>query len=89
MKRMFSAGGRVKTKLVFLSSCCSERSGDAFVEAGVPHVVAVRKGQSVTGALSAVAAVAVDAVAAVVLLPPFVFASVVVVLSWSLLLLVE
>ena len=45
---MFEAGG-VNTKLVFISSCCSEDSGNAFVEAGVPHVVAVNKGQSVHG----------------------------------------
>lgn len=36
-------------KLVFVSSCCSEDSGNFFVKAGVPHVVAVKKGQSVSG----------------------------------------
>ncbi|CAN0148441.1 unnamed protein product, partial [Ectocarpus fasciculatus] len=32
----------VKTQLVFISSCASEPIGNAFVEAGVPHVVAVK-----------------------------------------------
>ena len=50
LKTMLKAGGVHKdTKLVIISSCSSERSGDAFVEAGVPHVVAVRNKQSVSG----------------------------------------
>eukprot|EP00752_Nemacystus_decipiens_P002487 g2338.t2 len=50
LKSMFQAGATegVITRLVFVGSCCSENSGNAFVEAGVPHVVAVRKGQSVS-----------------------------------------
>eukprot|EP00903_Cladosiphon_okamuranus_P015149 g14007.t2 len=46
LKSIFEVGG-VKTKLVFISSCCSEDSGKAFVAAGVPHVVAVKNGQSI------------------------------------------
>lgn len=50
MKNLFKAGG-VRTALVFISSCSSELSGLAFVEAGVPHVVAVKREESVTGEL--------------------------------------
>lgn len=32
-----------KPKLVFVSACHSEKIGNAFVEIGVPHVVAIRK----------------------------------------------
>ena len=46
LKKMLRAGG-VKTKLVFISSSCSENSGNAFVEAG-------KKGQSVHGEISVV-----------------------------------
>lgn len=45
---MFQAGG-VQTRLVFISSCSSELSGNAFVEAGVPHVVAIKQRQGVSG----------------------------------------
>ncbi|CAN0481006.1 unnamed protein product [Laminaria digitata] len=38
-----------RTKLVVISSCSSESCGNAFVKAGVPHVVAIRAGESVTG----------------------------------------
>lgn len=48
LKNLFQAGG-VRTKLVFISSCSSELTGNAFVEAGVPHVVAVKREESVTG----------------------------------------
>lgn len=48
LKNLFQAGG-VRTELVFISSCSSEMSGKAFVEAGVPHVVAVKREESVTG----------------------------------------
>lgn len=41
-----------ETKLVFISSCCSEWSGQAFVDAGVPHVVAVKAGDDVEGEIS-------------------------------------
>ena len=50
LKSMFEAGGAQKdTKLVFISSCSSERAGNAFAEAGVPHVVAVKDGHEVSG----------------------------------------
>lgn len=48
LKNLFQAGG-VRTDLVFISSCSSEFIGKAFVEAGVPHVVAVKREQNVTG----------------------------------------
>ncbi|CAM9339383.1 unnamed protein product, partial [Discosporangium mesarthrocarpum] len=47
LKALFQAGG-VTTQLVLISSCESELSGKAFVEAGVPHVVAVRLQERVT-----------------------------------------
>ncbi|CAM9759163.1 unnamed protein product [Ectocarpus sp. 6 AP-2014] len=47
LKNLFQAGG-VRTELVFISSCSSEASGNAFVDAGVPHVVAVKREESVT-----------------------------------------
>ncbi|CAM9719867.1 unnamed protein product [Scytosiphon promiscuus] len=47
LKKLFQAGG-VRTELVFISSCSSELTGNAFVEAGVPHVVAVKREESVT-----------------------------------------
>jgi hypothetical protein len=40
LKPFFSAGG-VQTKLVFVGTCHSEAAGRKFVEAGVPHVIAV------------------------------------------------
>ena len=44
MKKLFSAGGGAEgVRFVFVSACHSESAGAAFVEAGVPHVVAVRK----------------------------------------------
>ncbi len=47
---MFEAGGvKEQTKLVFIGSCSSELTGKAFVDAGVPHVVAVKHRQSVSG----------------------------------------
>lgn len=46
---------KTATKLVFITACCSEESGNAFVEVGVPHVVAVKKGQSISGEVSAAA----------------------------------
>ncbi|CAM9461294.1 unnamed protein product [Ectocarpus sp. 13 AM-2016] len=42
LKNLFRVGGIVKTQLVFISSCSSEASGNVFVAAGVPHVVAVK-----------------------------------------------
>ncbi|CAM9785526.1 unnamed protein product, partial [Phaeothamnion confervicola] len=40
---MASGGGAAQLVLVFLSSCFSESVADAFVSAGVPHVVAVSR----------------------------------------------
>ncbi|CAM9490302.1 unnamed protein product, partial [Choristocarpus tenellus] len=50
LEGLFQAGGeeRVRTQLVFVSSCNSEDSGQAFVGAGVPHVVAVKFHERVT-----------------------------------------
>ncbi|CAN0221959.1 unnamed protein product, partial [Ectocarpus fasciculatus] len=47
LKNLFRAGGAVKTQLAFISSCASEPIGNAFVEAGVPHVVAVKHNEEV------------------------------------------
>ncbi|KAG5175659.1 hypothetical protein JKP88DRAFT_130718, partial [Tribonema minus] len=35
-------------QLVFVSACHSAALGSAFVEAGVPHVVAVRSGEQIS-----------------------------------------
>ncbi|CAM9741858.1 unnamed protein product, partial [Ectocarpus sp. 12 AP-2014] len=48
LKNLFRVGGIVKTQLVFISSCSSEASGNVFVAAGVPHVVAVKHNAGVT-----------------------------------------
>lgn len=40
LKTLFAAGG-VQTKIVFVSACHSEAAGRKFVEAGVPHVIAL------------------------------------------------
>lgn len=37
-------GGAKGVQFVFVSACESEESGNAFVQAGVPHVVAIRSG---------------------------------------------
>jgi hypothetical protein len=43
LKSLVSAGGGAQgVKFVFVSACHSESAGNAFVEAGVPHVIAVR-----------------------------------------------
>lgn len=42
LRELFAAGGQSGVQLVFVSACHSRKVGDAFVEAGVPHVVAVR-----------------------------------------------
>ncbi|MCL6511131.1 MAG: tetratricopeptide repeat protein [Anaerolineae bacterium] len=39
---LLSAGGEPAIRFAFVSACHSRRAGQAFVEAGVPHVVAVR-----------------------------------------------
>lgn len=41
LRQLFAAGGSTTTKLVVVSACHSKRSGQAFVDAGVPHIVAV------------------------------------------------
>lgn len=57
LNSMCKAGavGGAETRPVFVGSLCSENSGNAFVEAGVAHVVAVKKGRGVSGEVSAVA----------------------------------
>lgn len=55
LKKLFEAGG-VKTQLAFISSCKSELTGNAFVEAGVPHVVAVKAEEAVAGKVSEIRA---------------------------------
>lgn len=47
LKQLFQAGG-IRTKLVFVSACHSENVGRQFVEAGVPHVVAVKTDAKIT-----------------------------------------
>lgn len=42
LKELFEAGG-VTTRAVFVSACYSESIGEKFCEAGVPHVIAVKK----------------------------------------------
>ena len=42
LRALFAAGGTQSVQLVFVSACHSRRAGEAFVAAGVPHVVAVR-----------------------------------------------
>ncbi|MGH9760184.1 MAG: CHAT domain-containing protein, partial [Blastocatellia bacterium] len=41
LRRLFAAGG-TKADLVFVSACHSRAAGQAFVGAGVPHVVAIK-----------------------------------------------
>ncbi|CAN0111036.1 unnamed protein product, partial [Ectocarpus sp. 4 AP-2014] len=48
LKKLFRGDGIMKTQLVFISSCSSEASGQVFVAAGVPHVVAVKHNAGVT-----------------------------------------
>ncbi|CAN0116084.1 unnamed protein product [Ectocarpus sp. 8 AP-2014] len=48
LENLFRVDGIVQTQLVFISSCSSETSGNVFVAAGVPHVVAVRHNAGVT-----------------------------------------
>ena len=42
LRSLFSAGGSNDVKLVFVSACSSAPLANAFVNAGVPHVVAVK-----------------------------------------------
>ena len=43
LRRLFAAGGGAEgVQFVFVNACYSEGAGEAFVRAGVPHVVAVR-----------------------------------------------
>ena len=49
---LIGAGGEVRTRFVFVSACHSEPAGRAFVDAGVPHVVAVKQEAKVSDAAS-------------------------------------
>ncbi|CAN0443908.1 unnamed protein product [Ectocarpus sp. 12 AP-2014] len=49
LENLLRVDGIVQTQLVFISSCSSEASGNAFVAAGVPHVVAVKHNAEVKG----------------------------------------
>lgn len=42
LKNLFAAGGARGVQCIFVSACHSRKAGEAFVTAGVPHVVAVR-----------------------------------------------
>ncbi|CAB1107063.1 unnamed protein product [Ectocarpus sp. CCAP 1310/34] len=62
LENLFRVGGIVQTQLVFIGSCSSEVSGNVFVAAGVPHVVAVKHNSGVTdGAAREFATVFYDA----------------------------
>ena len=43
LSRLLKTGGSIALKLVFISACHSESIANAFVDAGVPHVVVVSK----------------------------------------------
>ena len=43
LKNLCQAGGRQQLQFVFVSACHSQLAGKAFVDAGVPHVVCVKK----------------------------------------------
>ena len=43
LRKLLQAGGDTQLQFVFVSACFSEAAALAFVEAGVPHVVAVRR----------------------------------------------
>jgi len=47
LKQLFAAGGTRGVECVFVSACESRQAGEAFVKAGVPHVVAVRLEEAV------------------------------------------
>ena len=42
LRKLLRAGEIASLRFVFVSACFSEAAAQAFVEAGVPHVVAVR-----------------------------------------------
>ena len=42
LRELFAAGGPSGAQLAFVSACHSRSAGEAFIEAGVPHVVCVR-----------------------------------------------
>lgn len=52
LARLMAAGGKMRTKLAFVSACHSEPSGRAFADAGVAHVVCVRQEARVSDAAS-------------------------------------
>jgi hypothetical protein len=41
LRGLLKAGGGLKLDFVFVSACHSRKIGEAFIEAGVPHVVCV------------------------------------------------
>lgn len=43
LRRLLKAGGIASLRFVFVSACFSEAAAQAFVEVGVPHVIAVRR----------------------------------------------
>ena len=48
LRELFEVGGGAEgVKFVFVSACHSQDVGQAFVEAGVPHVVAVRTSDAI------------------------------------------
>mmetsp|Transcript_14549 Transcript_14549/g.58078 ORF Transcript_14549/g.58078 Transcript_14549/m.58078 type:complete len:1257 (-) Transcript_14549:1342-5112(-) len=58
LRRLVSAGGAGGVRLVVVNSCHSQRAGDAFAAAGVPHVVAVSTRANSDGRVSDRAATA-------------------------------
>lgn len=43
---------RQPVELVFVSACHSQKIGEAFAEAGVPHVIAIKSVRSISRSLS-------------------------------------
>jgi len=48
LRQLFAAGGHSDIQLVFVSACHSQNAAEAFVQVGVPHVVAVESESQVT-----------------------------------------
>lgn len=46
LRRLLRAGG-LQLDFVFVSACFSRKTGEAFIEAGVPHVVCVKVNEMV------------------------------------------
>ena len=53
LRSLLCAGG-LRLDFVFVSACHSRRTGEAFVEAGVPHVVCVKVDAMVSELVSSV-----------------------------------